>query len=188
MVALHAGFGKHSFLHSLKSARLTPTQIRFAIRVYDAVDVTKLTLFPDAGSLLAVPLSKILLSRGEPSLQRKKIKHLKIRSQFSEVRIVPTFERKHAVLQDILAEHNLHPKEALVIGDRIEEEIADARSLGIPAVLVRRPDWPVGKSRVKPDMVVRDLHVIARALRGASHARVGLVKKKNIVTKKKNRH
>lgn len=158
-------FGKQSFLRTLEASGMSRADMTFALKTYDRVDVKTLKLFSDAKSVLAVPLPKVLLTRGELSLQRKKIAHLGLRPHFSDVRIVSTFQSKRTALKSILLKHRLRPKEALVIGDRIEEEIMDAKALGIPAVLVRRPDWPLAKSRVKPDMVVRDLHTVAKALR-----------------------
>jgi len=162
--AVRKEFGKRGFLRTLQDAKLTEEQVRFAIRVYDQVDVRPLRLFPDAQSLLDVPLPKTLISRGEPSLQRRKIAHLRIRRYFDDVRIISTFKDKEDAIRKTLREHRVRPREALVIGDRIEEEIAAARRLRVPCVLVRRPDWPVGNHRVTPDLIVRDLGVVARRL------------------------
>jgi FMN phosphatase YigB (HAD superfamily) len=157
--------GKYGFLHTLQKAGLSEEQIRFAIRIYDKADVRTLKLFPDAKALLGVPLHKALLSRGEQRLQRRKIRHLKIAVFFDDIHITPTFQGKEDALRAILQRHRVRPREALVIGDRVEEEISAAKRLRIPCVLVRRPDWPIGKHRVKPDLVVRDLRIVANRLR-----------------------
>ena len=162
--ALERELGAYGFLHTLQKAGLSDEQMLFAIRVYDKVDVRPLRLFPDAKALLGVPLRKALLSRGERVLQRRKIRHLRIRAFFDDIHITPTFQGKEDALRAILKRHGVRPRQALVIGDRIEEEIAAAKRVGIPCVLVRRPDWPVGKSRVRPDLVVKDLRVVAKRL------------------------
>ncbi len=165
--AVRREFGKRGFLRTLQDAKLTEEQVRFAIRVYDQVDIRSLRLFQDARSLLDVPLPKALISRGEPFLQRRKIAHLRIRRHFDDIRIISTFKDKEDAIRSTLRKHRLRPREALVIGDRIEEEIAAARRLRVPCVLVRRPDWPVGPHRVTPDLTVRDLRMVSRRLSGA---------------------
>jgi len=46
---------------------------------------------------------------------------------------------KRALLQRLLAEHGLTPPEVMVIGDRADDELAAARTLGMVAVQVLRP-------------------------------------------------
>jgi FMN phosphatase YigB (HAD superfamily) len=46
---------------------------------------------------------------------------------------------KRALLQRLVAEHELTPPEVMVIGDRADDELAAARSLGMLAVQVLRP-------------------------------------------------
>lgn len=164
---VHKEFGKQGFLRTLQDAKLTEEQVRLAIRVYDQVDIRPLRLFRDARYLLDVPLPKTLISRGEPSLQRRKIAHLRIRHCFDEIRIISTFKDKEDAIRAALREHRVRPSEALVIGDRVEEEITAARRLRVPCVLVRRPDWSVGNHRVTPDLTVRDLRIVSRRLSGA---------------------
>lgn len=158
-------FGKTSFKHALKHSSMTPEQVRYAISLYDEVDVTALRLYPDAEAILGVDIPKVLITRGEPALQERKIAHLGIRKHFLECVIVGTFESKDGAIRAILERHHRRPEEALIIGDRLEEEIATGNSLGAPTVLVRRPDWPVQKGTAQPDLTVRKLTTIAKRLR-----------------------
>ncbi len=159
---LTENFGKKGFKATLESTDMTREQIEFAIAVYDDVDVSPLALFPDARAILNTPLPKVLLSRGEPELQWKKIRHLRIEKDFDEIIVIDTFETKRDALSSILDRHKLRPEEALIIGDRTEEEIEDGNRLGIPTVLVKRPGRPVHECDCTPDMVVTDLHEVAR--------------------------
>ena len=162
--AFRKGVGKRSFVNVLDGLKLSSAERRLAVKTYNQNPVTTLTLFPDARPLLRVPIRKVLLSRGAPDLQRRKIRHLGIRSRFDEVVIVGTFGKKTTALARILRRFDARPSEVLVIGDRLEEEIADAKRLRMPAVLVRRKDLPVARCSVQPDLIVRSLATIAKKL------------------------
>lgn len=162
--ALRRRVGKQSFVSMLKDLSLTTSEMRFAIRVYDQNPVGSLRLFEDAPALLELPVPKVLLSRGEPALQRRKIRHLRIAKHFEDVIIIDTFAKKDDAMRDFLRRRRLRPAEVLVIGDRLEEEIMAAKKLKMPAVLVRRPDWPVAKVPAKPDLTVRSLAALAKRI------------------------
>ena len=154
---LRKEFGKQGFVKTLEKLKMNAKDRKFAVREYDDVDVSKLKLFDDARAILDLKFPKILVTRGEPGLQKKKIAKLKIKRHFKEIRYVPTFEDKKLTFERVMKEHKLKPEECLVIGDRIEEEILDAHKLGMPSVLVRRPDWRI-KRIVKPSLTVRSLY------------------------------
>jgi FMN phosphatase YigB (HAD superfamily) len=162
---LRNDFGKHGFRYALKRSGMSAAQMRYAVKIYDDVDVRKLRLFPDAKAVLGLPHGKVLLSRGERALQRKKIRHLGIGEYFAQVVIVDTFEDKTKAIKDILRRHRVKPREALIVGDRIEEEITDGMRLGIPTALVLRQGKRAPRSKVKPDVAVRSLGDLARKLR-----------------------
>lgn len=156
--------GKQSFTRTLHTLELTAVEGRFALKKYNENPVRALTLFPDALEFLKTPVPIVLLTRGEAGLQKKKIKHLGIEKFFKQIVIVDMLDCKKPAMQAILKRWKVKPSEALVVGDRIEEEIADAQALKIPSVLVRRPGLSVVSSRVKPDMSVRSLRTITRAI------------------------
>lgn len=158
-------FGKHGFKHTLENSGMTPEQIRYALKHYDDIDVSGLVLFPDAEQLLELPMDKVLITRGEPSLQQQKIDEVGVRGRFKEIVIVPTFEDKRGAIMGILRDHDVLPEEALIIGDRVEEEIADGHALGIPTVLVRRPDLPEAEGGVQPDLTVHTLAAIVKRIK-----------------------
>jgi FMN phosphatase YigB (HAD superfamily) len=155
--------GRHSFRSAVQ--RLDKRRQRLAIRAYDDVDVRTLRLYGDAMALLRLPLPKVLVTRGERRLQREKIHHLGIRRFFRRVYHVPTFDQKRSAFRKVLKDFRLEPHEALVIGDRIEEEIKDAKSLRIPTAFIDRPGWPSHPSAAKPDLTVKSLAYIAQHLK-----------------------
>lgn len=162
---LEKNFGKKGFKTTLEESGMSPEQMEYAIEQYDDVDVSPLELFPDATYVLDLDIPKVLLSRGEPELQERKIAHLDLRKQFRDIEIVDTFHTKTDAIRDIVRRHDVRPDEALIVGDRLEEEIMDGNRLGIPAVLVRRPDWPVHEGSARPDLVVENLKQLVDRLR-----------------------
>jgi FMN phosphatase YigB (HAD superfamily) len=162
--ALHKNFGRFGFVTTLKKLKMPKKDVNFALRVYDHVDVGPLRLYPDAHALLEIEIPKVLVTRGERNLQIKKIEHLKIRKHFDGVYYIKPFEAKKDAFKAILKKYKVKPKEAVVIGDRIEEEIKDANDLKIPSVLVRRPNWPIHRGIAKPTITVKSLHSLAKKL------------------------
>ncbi|MBR9700579.1 HAD family hydrolase [Candidatus Woesearchaeota archaeon] len=162
---MNENFGSQGFLKTLKSCGIEEYKIRYAIRQYDKADISKLELFHDAHHIMDLDIPTILITRGEPSLQKRKIKHLGIKKHFEEIVIVDTFGNKGEEFEKIRKKKGLKASEILVIGDRMEEEIAQGKRLGYPVVLVRRPGWPVKHIKLKPDISVRTLKTIARHLK-----------------------
>jgi FMN phosphatase YigB (HAD superfamily) len=161
-MALRRNLGRKGFAATLKQLKMSPAERQFAIKVYDRVDIRRLQLYPDAPALLKLDLPKVLVSRGERKLQLRKIRHLGIGGRFDRIVIVPTFEEKGAAFKRLLALYKLKPSQALVIGDRPEDEITDARRLRIPTCLVRRPEGNAGSCNAT--MTVRSLRSVAKRL------------------------
>jgi HAD superfamily hydrolase (TIGR01509 family) len=156
--------GKRSFVSTLRQLDLSRKEQAIATCAYDEVEVKGLRLYPDARSILDAGTAKVLVTRGDRELQIRKIKHLGLQKRFDGIYYVGTFNAKKDAFRKILSKFKAKPSEVLVIGDRIEEEIADANSLGIRSVLVRRPDWPVRKGAAKPTLTVRSLTTVAKML------------------------
>jgi FMN phosphatase YigB (HAD superfamily) len=110
-----------------------------------AVEVTvPLTPYPDVrAGLEQLSLLRFLLTTGFRRLQQSKLKQLGLTALFLAVYVdaldPPGPIGKGAVLQRLIAEHGLTPPEVVVIGDRADDELAAARSLGMAVVQVLRP-------------------------------------------------
>jgi FMN phosphatase YigB (HAD superfamily) len=110
-----------------------------------AVEVTEPLLpYPDVrAGLERLSLSRFLLTTGFRRLQESKLKQLGLTSLFVTVYVdaldPPGPIGKRALLQRLAAEHGLTPPEVIVIGDRADDELAAARTLGMVAVQVLRP-------------------------------------------------
>jgi HAD superfamily hydrolase (TIGR01509 family) len=163
--AIRKNIGKQGFVHTLKQIGMKKQDMHFAVKIYDTVSVRGLKLYPDAQDILNVDLPKVLITRGEKNLQIRKIKHLGIGKHFEKIVYVPTFGTKKQSFKDVMKQFKVKPKECLVIGDRLEEEIKDANELGIPSVLVRRPGWKIKTGTAKPNVVVKSLKTVVKKFR-----------------------
>lgn len=157
--------GKFSFKHTIEQLGLPERERSLAMQAYDTVAVKNLKLYPDAKAIFEMGIPKVIVTRGDATLQAKKLRHLKLKKYFQKVYYIPTFKLKKEAFRKILKLHKIKPHEALVIGDRIEEEIKDANALGIPSVLVLRPDWPVHRNIAKPTITVRSLYSLRRYIK-----------------------
>jgi HAD superfamily hydrolase (TIGR01509 family) len=156
--------GKQSFKTTLEQAKL-PTEAQLAaMQAYDDLDVKHLKLYSDAKAILDLDIPKVLVTRGDKKLQAAKIRHLGIAKRFKRIYYVPTMEKKEAALKQVLKDFKVKPKECLVIGDRIEEEILEGMKLGMLTALIDRPDWPTHRI-AKPTISAKSLYVIADRLR-----------------------
>jgi putative hydrolase of the HAD superfamily len=158
--------GKTGFAATVKTLALTDKQLVRAVRTFSRVDVTPLRLFPDALPLLKLPITKVLVTRGERNVQSRKLKHLGILKLVDKVYVVPTFSKKRDYLKQALTDFNVWAADALVIGDRVQEEIIDGNGLQIPTILVRRKGWRIAPG-VQPTMTTWDLRTIAQGLANA---------------------
>lgn len=94
-----------------------------------------ISLFPGVQELLALLKTRyqlFLITSGDPSTQRQKVELLKLEPLFVSVSLVESAagECKETVFADLMRRHRLSPQQVLVVGDRIDREIADGRALG----------------------------------------------------------
>jgi len=110
-----------------------------------AVEVTEpLAPYPDVrAGLEQLSLPRFLMTTGFRRLQESKLKQLGLASLFVRVYVnaldPPGPVGKRALLQRLVAEHGLTPPQVVVIGDRADDELAAARTLGMVAIQVLRP-------------------------------------------------
>jgi putative hydrolase of the HAD superfamily len=96
---------------------------------------TKLPLMEGAEANLKKLIEKyvlFLVTSGEPETQMRKIKALNVELFFRKIYLVNNFkdETKKDVFSEILASENIHPEELLSIGNRLSQEIRQAKICG----------------------------------------------------------
>ncbi len=97
--------------------------------------------YQDYDFLTSLPQTMHLVTTGTTPVQQKKIDALGIRADFKHILVNDPFifeGGKKACFEKILEIESLQPDEVLVIGDNKDSEIAAAKKLAIPWVLIDR--------------------------------------------------
>ncbi|MBU6321167.1 MAG: HAD family hydrolase [Patescibacteria group bacterium] len=81
----------------------------------------------------------VLLTAGNEEVQLRKIAHLGLKGILRLEIVVPEPELKQAALESLLASCALPPSRFVIIGDRLDKEIAAGNRLGFVTVRMRLP-------------------------------------------------
>jgi HAD superfamily hydrolase (TIGR01549 family) len=125
---------------------LPEERLRAAAEVWYAPDVPPLEPLPGARELLASLRGRIklvLLTRGSPERQRRKIERSGLGPLFDEIVIRPIEApgSKRDDLERLLRSHGVPPSRCAVVGDDPRDELLHAKALGCHAIRV--PETPL---------------------------------------------
>jgi FMN phosphatase YigB (HAD superfamily) len=99
--------------------------------------------YGDLDVLKELSPAKYLVTSGFRRLQESKVDMLGIRPLLDGILIdaidEPDRIHKEGLFKHILESHHLHPRDALIVGDNADSEIAAGNRLGIPTVQILRP-------------------------------------------------
>jgi putative hydrolase of the HAD superfamily len=96
----------------------------------------------------------ILLTKGDPAVQRDKVARSGLGHLFEGVHVVP---EKHAgVIRDVLAEYKLRPEQTWMVGNSPRSDINPALNAGVGAIYVPHPNtWTLEQEAIAdPERVV----------------------------------
>ncbi len=127
---------------------VTPAQREAAAEAWYRPDVPPLTPFPGARELLDAlrgEVRLVLLTRGAPERQRRKIEQCGLGPCFDEIviRAIEAPGSKRDDLEALLARHGIGASRCGVIGDDDRDELRHARDLGCVAIKV--PETPLAR-------------------------------------------
>jgi FMN phosphatase YigB (HAD superfamily) len=98
-----------------------------------------ISLFPGAREIFTlIPARHALVTKGDPDIQNRKIDILKIRNLFWKIVVCNTPLEKHIAFEQLIKELVLEPKQVVVIGNRVDEEIYFGNSIGCITVLLEQ--------------------------------------------------
>jgi putative hydrolase of the HAD superfamily len=158
-VAVH-GYGSASFLRSLGDAfeRLnerpaTPTEVRRIADLAAALVNHEVELVPGAAETLADLGTRhdlLLLTKGDPAEQQRKIDASSLVHHFRSVHIVA--EKGVTTYRELVAEQGLAPSSTWMIGNSPRSDILPARAAGLGAVFIpNQHTWALEKDELDPD-------------------------------------
>ncbi len=94
--------------------------------------------FPETKEVLSAPgFLKILVSRGGPSIQNKKVEVLGIGKYFDEIIVCATHEEKKGLFETIARKYKAKKWDVFIVGDRIDTEIRYGNMLGFTTILLK---------------------------------------------------
>lgn len=121
---------------------LPNTYINQLLQEFICVNISNITLFSDVVESLVQLKSRnyklFLVTSGEEQIQKKKIDVLGLNnSYFDDIFITDRNnpQAKRTCFYGIIQRYNLKPEEIICVGDKIDDEIAAGKSLGIITVM-----------------------------------------------------
>jgi FMN phosphatase YigB (HAD superfamily) len=162
------------FEHELQRLghRYTKKVLAVRNRLLTSVPLDHLVLSPEVAQLLSRLRGQFdlyLLTSGAPKFQNQKIDRLEIRSHFSEIVVVTESSRrsKATAIQNLAQKLRLRPENVLVVGNRLDIEIAAGNALGMPTVWIQHGEGSEqrpSKDNGQPDFTLRHVLEIATLL------------------------
>lgn len=136
-----AAGGVEVYTHLAARHGCGPQVVAAGHRAFFERDVPPIDPFPGVREALdgwAGRFERVIVTFGDPATQARKVERLAIAPHVDAVRYVgrDTAGGKEAAFRDELASRSLGPEAALVVGNRLDDEIAAGNRLGCPTVLV----------------------------------------------------
>jgi putative hydrolase of the HAD superfamily len=90
-------------------------------------------------STLRKEMSLVLVSAGDPLIQRRRIRQTGLARYFIDTQIVMT--KTPDVLVDLVRRYGFNSKDTWMVGDSIRSDMNPALDAGLKAVLIPKPNW-----------------------------------------------
>ncbi|MFO0795288.1 MAG: HAD-IA family hydrolase, partial [Candidatus Brocadiaceae bacterium] len=148
---------------------LPPYHAQELLEEFIHIDIADITLFPGVIDTLMYLKKQgyrlVLVTSGENQTQRKKIEALRLNGNYFEEILIAernNGKTKKNCFQYIIQKYNAKPGEIVCIGDKIEDELTDAQSLGIVTVMFKHgrhyKAYLTGKDKyIKPDYSIKQI-------------------------------
>lgn len=157
-----------------KSYSLSSTFVEDIHKAMKEVDIFNIRPFPGVletlRDLKERGLLLILATAGQPLEQEEKVRLLGLRKLLDEVIVVESKnDSKKSCFQGVLDRYGLRAKEVLCVGDKMEDELRIAKTLGMPTALVqhgRHYESFVSSLNPKrtPDIYIKSVAELSRLL------------------------
>lgn len=158
-VVVH-GYGSASFLHSLHDCferlheRPTgPAESRRITELAAALVDHEVELMPGVADTLAALSARhdlMLLTKGQPAEQRRKLDASGLAGHFRSVHVVR--EKRAPTYRELIRHHDLDPRRAWMIGNSPASDIRPAREVGMGAVFIPNVHtWVLEHDELDPD-------------------------------------
>jgi putative hydrolase of the HAD superfamily len=122
---------------------LPGTHVQELLEEFVHIDISGITVFPDVINTLIQLKARgyrlVLVTSGDKEIQKKKIDVLGLNNRyFDDIMITERNKNqsKKACFQEIMKRYDLQPEEVICVGDKIDDELAASKSLGMATVML----------------------------------------------------
>ena len=138
------------------------------------IDISDITVFPDVIDTMIQLKGRgywvVLVTSGDKEIQRKKIDELGLNNRYFDDIVITERDNdqpKKACFQEIMKRYDLQPEEVICVGDKIDDELAASKSLGMVTVMFEhgRHHHAYLKEQnkhIKPDYSIRQIKDLLR--------------------------
>src|SRR3990167_2948644 len=132
------------------------------------VDISDITVFPDVMDTMIQLKGRgyrmVLVTSGDKEIQRKKIDVLGLNNRYFDDIVITERNKgqpKKACFQEIMKRYDLQPEEVICVGDKIDDELAASKSLGMFTIMFEhgrhyKTYLKEQNMHIKPDYSIRD--------------------------------
>ena len=138
------------------------------------IDISDITVFPDVmDTLIQLKVRGyrvILVTSGDKEIQRKKIDVLELNNRYFDDIVITernNDQSKKACFQEIMKRYDLQPEEVICVGDKIDDELAASKSLGMVTIMFEhgrhyKTYLKEQNMHIKPDYSIRQIKDLLR--------------------------
>ena len=168
--SLPDGFSRSRFPRSFQAASLAldsiaglPPSMSFAQQMYETGDAVFSAPYPMyegvpelLDALLSAKWKLIMVTKGEPEVQHRKVRINKLGSFFHYDDIYPVLNKNEALFTKLAKDYNLDVRNSWMIGDSLKDDIGPAKAAGFNTVFVssKTGRWAYEDQCHVPDLTV----------------------------------
>jgi len=133
------------------------------------IDISDITVFPDVIDTMIQLKGRgywvVLVTSGDKEIQRKKIDVLELNNRYFDDIVITernNDQSKKACFQEIMKRYDLQPEEVICVGDKIDDELAASKSLGMVSIMFEhgrhyKAYLKVQDKYIKPDYFIKHI-------------------------------
>ena len=133
------------------------------------IHISDITVFPDVIDTMIQLKGRgywvVLVTSGDKEIQRKKIDVLELNNRYFDDIVITgrnNDQSKKACFQEIMKRYDLQPEEVICVGDKIDDELAASKSLGMFTIMFEhgrhyKAYLKVQDKYIKPDYFIKHI-------------------------------
>ncbi|MGH6847772.1 MAG: HAD family hydrolase [Methylocella sp.] len=141
-------------------------------RIFSDFSVDDITISPKVIATLKLLMQDyllVLVTEGQPKIQKRKVRRLGIGNLFEDILVVDRAGdiSKEAAIANFIASRKRFPKQSIIVGNRLDRDIIAGNRLGIPTIWLRAGEGSEMERdcvQATPDVVIDDISELPAAI------------------------